>query len=341
MLGISIMLEHHRCNRSGNLKDLIWRPVQTSTLGSRQSSLFFSGTSHKGDVHILNYQCLCWDPLCTIRRGWHSKWPCLLPKTHAQDDGFWNLTTECRPNPDHLDDDAVGDNDDADDNADDDGDDDDEAGYRLNPGPTTSFRWETKETLARLRSRSPRTSPKGQARKKMPPAPDPYELVGASQNQKREKPVMMAHVHHQSFYASELLKCGCSFMYRHNEILSHSYCIDFLHMRYVPVCVVTLHPLATSSTLVFWPRIWKTLPIPMLNGLPGSHFFEDEEGRKIFPWPKSFAEIVGFPKKLWFTTCSQGWLTGKGLDLIPKEVRLSKVVFSAKDTVIEQSDILF
>lgn len=33
-----------------------------------------------------------------------------------------------------------------------------------------------KETLARLRSRSPRTTPKGQAKKKMPPAPDPYEL---------------------------------------------------------------------------------------------------------------------------------------------------------------------
>eukprot|EP00435_Cladocopium_sp_Y103_P018493 s244_g4.t1 len=32
------------------------------------------------------------------------------------------------------------------------------------------------ETLARLRSRSPRTTPKGQAKKKMPPAPDPYEL---------------------------------------------------------------------------------------------------------------------------------------------------------------------
>ena len=61
VLGISIILEHHRCNRSGNLKDLIRRPVEPSTLGSRQSSLFFSGTSHKGDVHILNYQCLCWD----------------------------------------------------------------------------------------------------------------------------------------------------------------------------------------------------------------------------------------------------------------------------------------
>ena len=48
----------------------------------------------------------------------------------------------------------------------------------------------------------------------------------------------MAYVHHQSFYASELLKCGCSFMYRHNEISSNIYCINFLHMRYVPVCVV-------------------------------------------------------------------------------------------------------
>lgn len=164
----------------------------------------------------------------------------------------------------------------------------------------------------------------------MPPAPDPYELVGASQNGSVKNRVMMAHVHHQSFYASELLKCGCSFMCRHNEISSNIYCINFLHMRYVPV-------LPWSFDLVHG----KTLPIPTLNGLPGSHFFEDEEGRKIFPWPKSFAEIVGFPKKLWFTTCSQGWLTGKGLELIPKEVRLSKVVFSAKDTVIEQSDILF
>ena len=96
-------------------------------------------------------------------------------------------------------------------------------------------------------------------------------------------------------------------------------------MRYVPLCVVIIHPLATSSTLVFWPCIWTTLPIPRVNGLPSFHFFEDEEGRKIFPWPKSFAEIVGFPKKLWFTTCSQGWLTGIGLELTPKEVEFSSV----------------
>lgn len=53
----------------------------------------------------------------------------------------------------------------------------------------------------------------------------PMSWLGHPRTEAWKIGVMMGHVHHQSFYASELLKCGCSFMYRHNEILSNICCI--------------------------------------------------------------------------------------------------------------------